>query len=81
MSDSTQAQPKGRRKFIYWVTGAVSAVMFWKLQPLAEKVEKKETMKMLTEDGQLVEVDMDHMTGQKQKLKAEEFHSWVKKKG
>jgi hypothetical protein len=35
---------------------------------------------MLTEDGQLVEVDMKHISGQRKKLKTDEFHSWVKRK-
>jgi hypothetical protein len=37
-------------------------------------------VKMLTEDGQLVEVDMNHLTGAKSKIKPDEIHTWVKRK-
>jgi len=37
-------------------------------------------VKMLTEDGQLVEVDMSHLTGDKRKIKPGEIHTWVKRK-
>jgi hypothetical protein len=69
----------GRRKIIYWITGALSGLMFWKLLPGDRK--KEEPMKMLTEDGQLVEVDVKHLTGQRQKLKTKEIQGWVKRKG
>lgn len=71
-------KPHGRRKIVYWFAGALSVIMFWKLIPKQEK--KPKLVKMLTEDGQLVEVDMKHISGQSKKLKADEFHSWVKRK-
>ncbi len=72
------ANPQERRKIVYWVAGALSVLMFWKLIP--RKEEKPKLVKMLTEDGQLVEVDMKHISGQRKKLKSDEFHSWVKRK-
>ncbi len=71
-------KPQDRRKIVSWVAGALSVIMFWKLIPRQEK--KPQLVKMLTEDGQLVEVDMKHISGQRKKLKADEFHSWVKRK-
>jgi hypothetical protein len=72
------AKHQDRRKIVYWVAGALSVIMFWKLIPRQEK--KPKLVKMLTEDGQLVEVDLKHISGQRKKLKADEFHSWVKRK-
>jgi len=71
-------KPQDRRKIVHWVAGALSVIMFWKLIPRQEK--KPKLVKMLTEDGQLVEVDMKHISGQRKKLKTDEFHSWVKRK-
>ena len=40
---------------------------------------KKKTMKMLTQDGKLVEIDEDQLAGHRQKITDEELKSWVKK--
>ena len=67
-----------RRKFLYGAAGTLSALMFWRFN---KKVEKKEsdTVKMLTEDGQLVEVDARYLADRGHKIKPEEIHSWVKR--
>ena len=79
MNSSPGTNKRDRRKIIYWITGALSALMFWKVLPGEQK--KEEPVKMLTEDGQLVEVDMKHLTGQRQKLKTKEIQGFVKRKG
>ena len=81
MNISPGTNNRDRRKIIYWITGALSALMFWKLLPGPGTRKKEEPVKMLTEDGQLVEVDMKHLTGQRQKLKTKEIQGWVKRKG
>jgi hypothetical protein len=53
--------------------------MFWRYLPKKTE-EKEEPVKMLTEDGRLVEVDLKHLKGERKKLKPDEFHSWVKRK-
>ena len=80
MNSSPGTNKRDRRKIIYWITGALSALMFWKLVP-GNKQKKEEPVKMLTEDGQLVEVDMKHLTGQRRKLETKEIQGWVKRKG
>ena len=79
MKISPVPEQKDRRKIIYWVAGALSAVMFWRYLPKKSE-EKEEPVKMLTEDGRLVEVDLKHLKGERKKLKPDEFHSWVKRK-
>ena len=79
MNISPGTNKRDRRKVIYWITGALSALMFWKVLPGDGK--KEEPVKMLTEDGQLVEVDMKHLTGQRQKLETQEIQGFVKRKG
>ena len=70
---------KDRRKVLYWIAGALSAVTFFRFLPRTQKKEPK-LVKMLTEDGQLVEVDMNHVSGAKTKIKPDEIHTWVKRK-
>ena len=79
MKNSSSENKDTRRKALYWVAGALSVLMFWKYVPKGQKKEE-ETVKMLTEDGKLVEVDLKYLKGERTKLKPDEFHSWVKRK-
>ncbi|AYB35150.1 hypothetical protein [Chryseolinea soli] len=66
-----------RRRWLYWVAGILPALVLWRF---IKKVEKKnEPVKMLTEDGQLVEVDPRYLS-KGQKIRPEEIHTWVKRK-
>ncbi|ANE51953.1 hypothetical protein [Flavisolibacter tropicus] len=81
MNISPGPNMRDRRTVLYWLTGAFSALLFWKLQPRApQKQEKEAPVKMLTEDGRLVEVDMKHLQGQRRKLNTSEIQGWVKRK-
>ena len=40
---------------------------------------RKKTVKMLTQDGKLVEIEEDKLMGQRKKITDEELKSWVKK--
>ena len=66
-----------RRGWLYWAAGTLSALVLWRF---TKKVEKKdEPVKMLTEDGQLVEVDARYLS-KGQKIKSKEIQTWVKRK-
>jgi hypothetical protein len=68
-----------RRKLIYWAAGMLSTLVFWRITKKEEKEEKKiEPVKMLTETGELVEIDPRFLAGKGQKIKPEEIHTWVK---
>ena len=41
--------------------------------------QKKKTIKMLTQDGKLVEIEEGKLTNQRKKITDEELKSWVKK--
>jgi len=65
-----------RKKFI--VLG-LSAVAFFSLFKFAIPSSKKTKMvKMLTQDGKLVEVDEELLKGKKEKIKDKEIFSWIK---
>ena len=68
-----------RRKFLLWSATILSSLTLLKFIP-ATKKEKKETVKMLTQDGKLVEVEIDKLNdGKRNRISDEELKSFVKK--
>jgi hypothetical protein len=67
---------EGRRKFLFagLSLAAVWASLRWGVQP-----EKKKTMKFLTQDGKLVEVDIDKLPVPKRNATKEDIQHWIKK--
>ena len=82
MQNMQQQQPANRRKALYWLTGALSALVFWKLgwPKRVEEPPKPKTVKMLTKDGQLVEIDEKFLANRGQKVNTDEIHNWITKK-
>jgi hypothetical protein len=72
--------PPSRKKFIWW-----GAAVFTSLATLRfftrtkEKDRKNNTVKMLTQDGQLVEVDKNLLGPARKKISNAELQQWVKK--
>jgi hypothetical protein len=73
-----------RRKLI----ASISALGLYPLVKLGFLAKRKEviscapeikTIKMLTQDGKLVEVDMSKISGAKEKISSEQLKEWVKK--
>jgi hypothetical protein len=76
-----------RKKFLLWATALLSSVTIFKFikvsgKPgLQEFAEKKETIKMLTQDGKLVEVDAEMITsGKRSRITDEQLKNFVSKK-
>ena len=69
---------QSRRKFLGW--GLASAAVFsaFRFFQPAEKKEMK-TVKMLTQDGKLVEVDIASLPPSKKKITNTELQNWIKK--
>jgi hypothetical protein len=75
-----------RRKLLAGL-GALSLFPILKFGLLAKKKEviscapdaKNQTLKMLTQDGRLVEVDMSKIKGTKEKISNKQLQDWVKK--
>ena len=78
-----------RRKFV-WGLGILSAFaaasrlegisVFRKKQPGANSsANKNQTVKMLTQDGRLVEVDIARIKGNPKKVSNTELQHWIKK--
>ena len=81
METGSEKKQKGRKSMLYWITGAASALIFWKWASTKKAdPEKEEKVKMLTEDGQLVEVDPKYLSGNGKKVTNDEIHNWITKK-
>ena len=69
-----------RKKFLLWTTAVLSSVTLFKFLP-AKKTKKIDTVKMLTEDGTLVEIDRDKIPGSKRKnITDPQLKGWIKNK-
>ena len=71
-------QKKSRRSFFIKTIGltAVAAVTGW----LGFSKKKTETVKMLTQDGRLVEIDKNLLQSNGKKINEDEIHTWVSNK-
>ncbi len=65
-----------RKKFLFsgLSLAAVAAFFKWGTQP-----EKKKTVKFLTQDGKLVEMDIDKVPASSKTATKEDVQNWVKK--
>ncbi len=77
MKNSLPSLPS-RKKFLLWsaaILGSASILKF------ATKTKKKETetVKMLTEDGKLVEIDKELFVSSGTKISNAELQKWIKK--
>jgi hypothetical protein len=72
------AKKSSRKKFLLWSLGIISSVTAIKLISPSQK--KKNMVKMLTQDGKLVQIDKD-LLGEKSKrqISGKELLSWIKK--
>lgn len=67
---------QSRRRFIAW--GIASASVFSAVKFLLPS-RKKETVKMLTQDGTLVEVVIAALPSKKKKITDKELQNWIRK--
>ncbi|MEO7983926.1 MAG: hypothetical protein ABI688_07585 [Bacteroidota bacterium] len=83
--EQTKNKP-GRKKFLYWGAALLSAFTFSKyLTPVKRGAVigcgETQTVKMLTQDGRLVEIDKKMLPNAgKKKASNEELQKWVKNK-
>lgn len=72
-----EKKSSGRRKLIVWSAALLSGISLFRWVLPREK--HTETVKMLTRDGKLVEVDKRLLPKKKTKINDKELLSWVKK--
>jgi hypothetical protein len=68
-----------RKKFLQWGTVILASAAAFRFIPRPKK-KKKDTVKMLTQDGRLVEVDKTLLASGNKKITDKELQHWVKNK-
>ena len=71
-------QKYSRKKFMIWGVGVLASLSVLKFA-FTPKKKNTTTVKMLSQDGKLVEVDMSALQAKKRKVTNEELQAWVKK--
>lgn len=75
-----ETKPSTRKKFLLWGAAVLSSLTVLKYTG-GNKPQKKETVKMLTQDGKLVEIDTEMLTAaRREKIDDEQLKNWVTKK-
>jgi hypothetical protein len=69
-----------RKKFIGWTIGIASVLTLPAFLRPPKKRSPSQTVKMLTQDGKLVEIDVSNIPDKKKKVSAADIHSWIRKK-
>lgn len=65
-----------RKKILLWGAAALASVTAFRFFKL-DKAKKTETVKMLTQDGQLVEVDKNLLAAGGKKITNGELQQWI----
>lgn len=69
-----------RKRFLLWSSGLASVFAASRLFTLFGRTPKPKTVKMLSQEGQLVEVDISRIAPGHRKIKDDEIHTWVHQK-
>ena len=70
-----------RKKFVLWGLGIIGSLGILKYINRKETPQNKGTVKMLSQDGTLVEVDASKIyCGKRKRVSEEELKNWVVKK-
>jgi hypothetical protein len=66
-----------RRKLLLWAISLIAAIPFLRL---AIPGDKKKTIRLLTQEGKLVEVEVGNLPSKRKKINNDELRNWVKNK-
>lgn len=71
-------KPPSRKKFLLWSAVVLSSATVLKFIT-GTKESKSDTVKMLTQDGKLVEIDKELLVLSRKKISNKELQQWIKK--
>jgi len=74
-----ESKIQSRKKFIGAGISAVALLTALRFFIPGKKTKKSGTLKMLTQDGKLVEVDIAALPTKKKKITNKEMQTWIKK--
>jgi hypothetical protein len=69
---------QSRKKFLVWTAASLSSLTLLQFFKVSKK-KKAETVKMLTREGKLVEVNVEAIPAKKKKVTNRELQNWIKK--
>ena len=76
----TTEKPVSRKKFVAWTAGILSAVTAVAFFARSAPPKKTRTVKMLTQDGKLVEVEVSKLPSKRKRIKDDDIHAWIQRK-
>jgi hypothetical protein len=68
-----------RKKFLFSGFSVAALAAFFKWGNHQPEIEKKKTAKFLTQDGKLVEIDLDKLPTSRKAATKEDVQTWIKK--
>ena len=75
-----EIKPVPRKKFLAWGLGITSVIAIPAFLRFSKSKKPTKQVKMLSQDGSLVYVDIDKIPAQKKKINKEDIHTWISKK-
>ena len=75
-----QIKNLSRKKFISWGFGITTLLALPAFFRSSKKKKESQKVKMLTQDGRLVEIDVANIPDKKKKIQQADIHTWVNKK-
>ena len=69
-----------RKKFVVWSAGILSAVTALTFFARSSSQKKVRTVKMLTRDGKLVEVEISKLPSKRKRIRDDDVHAWIQRK-
>ncbi len=69
-----------RKKFVMWSVGVLSVFTAVRYFFRSTPKQNTTTVKMLTQDGRLVEVEESKLSSKGKKIKDADIHTWVQRK-
>jgi hypothetical protein len=75
-----QLKNLSRKKFLSWGLGITSVFALPAFFRFSKKKKEPQNVKMLTQDGRLVEIDVANIPEKKKKISEAAIHTWVNKK-
>jgi hypothetical protein len=69
-----------RKKFVAWTTSILCGVTALAFFTRSAPKKKTRTVKMLTRDGKLVEVEVAKLPSKRKRIKDDDIHAWIQRK-
>jgi intracellular sulfur oxidation DsrE/DsrF family protein len=73
-------KPVSRKRFVIWGVGVLSVFTAARYFFRSGPKQNTTTVKMLTQDGRLVEVEVSKLSSKRKKIKDADVHTWVHRK-